>query len=246
MMFRGFTPEALEFLMGIRLNNNKEWFEPRKQIYLDHVYEPMKALGEEIYKPFEDTGMTLKTCRIYRDTTFPPHLHYRDSLWSCIRYPAVFWNRAPALYFELSPEGADFGFGIVKPTAKVMERFRAQLAETPDEIMKLVKKLRRKGFIIEGEEYKRKKPCSAPETEELWQKKSLTVHIKLETPEEIFSPELPERVIEAFRQVMPLNDLFHDLVEIQEAADLLEKAAMEAAAEPAPEIVKAPDTEFMW
>ena len=244
-MFKGFTMEALDFLMGIRLNNNKEWFEPRKKIYLEHVYEPMKALGEEIYKPFADTGMTSKTCRIYRDTTFPPHLHYRDSMWSCVRYPAVFWNRAPALYFELSPEGADFGFGIIKPSAKVMERFRAQLAETPEELMSLVKKLRKKGFTIDGEDYKRKKPCSVPETEELWQKKSLCVHITLQTPEEICSPELPKRVISAFRQVMPLNELFHEIVEIQDAVDLLEKEAAESAAEPAPEI-KAPETEFMW
>ena len=245
-MFKGFTKEALEFLMGIRLNNSKEWFEPRKQIYIEHVYEPMKALGEEIYKPFEDTGMTSKTCRIYRDTTFPPHLHYRDSMWTCIHYPALFWSKAPALYFELSPEGADFGFGIVKPSAKVMERFRAQIAETPDGLMKLVKKLKKKGFIIEGEEYKRKKPCSLPETEELWQKKSLSAHIMLQDPEEIFSPDLPKRVIEAFRQVMPLNELFHELVEIQDAVDMLEKATAESAAESAPEIVKAPETEFMW
>lgn len=246
MMFRGFTQEALDFLMGIRLNNSKEWFEPRKKIYIEHVYEPMKAFGEEIYKPFADTGMTLKTCRIYRDTTFPPHLHYRDSMWSCVRYPAVFWNKAPVLYFELSPEGADFGFGIVSPSAKVMERFRAQIAETPEELMKLVKKLRRNGFIVEGEEYKRKKPCSVPEAEEFWQKKALTAHIRLQKPEEIFSPELPERVIKAFRQVMPLNDLFHELVEIQNAVDLLEKAAADKTADTVPETVKAPDTEFMW
>jgi len=43
-MFKGFSKEALDFLCGIRDNNNKEWFEANKQIYLDAVYHPMKVL----------------------------------------------------------------------------------------------------------------------------------------------------------------------------------------------------------
>ena len=27
-MFQGFTPEAVEFLWGIKFNNNREWFLP--------------------------------------------------------------------------------------------------------------------------------------------------------------------------------------------------------------------------
>ena len=247
-MFEGFSQEALEFLLGIRHNNNKDWFEPRKKIYTEKIFEPMKALGEELFAPFADIdGMMYKVGRIYRDENFAPYLHYRDTMWIYVRYDAWYWNKTPTLYFELSPEGAEFGFRISKPEAAVMERFRSQLADDAEPFLNMISELvENYGLTVGGDEYKRKKPCSAPETEELWQKKSLTVHKKLETPEEIFSPELPEKVIDAFRQVMPFNDLFHDLVEIQEAADLLEKAAMEAAAEPAPEIVKAPDTEFMW
>ena len=42
-MFEGFSKEALDFLLGIKFNNNKEWFEERKNIYTDKVYEPLKA-----------------------------------------------------------------------------------------------------------------------------------------------------------------------------------------------------------
>ena len=29
-MFTGFTPETVDFLWGIRLNNNREWLQPTK------------------------------------------------------------------------------------------------------------------------------------------------------------------------------------------------------------------------
>ena len=48
-MFQGFTPEAVEFLWGIKFNNNREWFLPRKEQFLALVDRPMRELGSEIF-----------------------------------------------------------------------------------------------------------------------------------------------------------------------------------------------------
>ena len=37
-MFTGFTPETVDFLWGIRLNNNREWFLANKKQYVDTLY----------------------------------------------------------------------------------------------------------------------------------------------------------------------------------------------------------------
>ena len=42
MAFEGFSPETVDFLWGIRLNNNREWFEANKKNYVTYLYEPMK------------------------------------------------------------------------------------------------------------------------------------------------------------------------------------------------------------
>ena len=42
-MFQGFSPETVDFLWGIRLNNNREWFLDHKKQYPETLYEPMKA-----------------------------------------------------------------------------------------------------------------------------------------------------------------------------------------------------------
>ena len=53
-MFTGFTPETIDFLWGIRMNNNREWFQEHKKQYVNTLYEPMKELGKELFEPFLD------------------------------------------------------------------------------------------------------------------------------------------------------------------------------------------------
>lgn len=244
-MFEGFSQEALDFLNGIRFNNNKSWFEAHKKIYIDKVYHPMKALGEELYKPFKKTdGMMYKVGRIYRDEFFPPYLHYRDTMWIYVRYQAMYWSKTPTLYFELSPEGAEFGFRISKPEASVMELFRRRLTEDSDDFLKMTRNLEKKyGIIIAGDEYKRKKPCNVPEAEQFFQKKGLSAFVRVPAGEELFSEALLPHVNRIFKALIPLNDYFHDTVTLAEIAKLRKKPPAE---ESAPITVKAPEHEFMW
>ena len=76
-MFSGFTPETVDFLWGIRMNNNRDWFQEHKKQYVDTLYNPMKELGQELYQPFLDRpGYILKVSRIYRDARMHPPVSY--------------------------------------------------------------------------------------------------------------------------------------------------------------------------
>ncbi|MBR5512388.1 MAG: DUF2461 family protein [Ruminococcus sp.] len=246
-MFEGFTKEAFDFLFGIRMNNNKEWFEPRKKIYTEYIYNPLKALTEEIYKPFSESGMISKTGRIYRDESYPPYLHYRDTLWIYIRYNAWDWSKTPTLYFEISPEGGEFGFRISKPAAAVMEKFRSEISENPQYFLELVDMLKKNGIEIGGEEYKRKKKCTILEAEELFVKKGLSAYRKITDLSALNRPELIDEIVEVFRLVMPLNDYFHRVVNEVEAEKLMAKLeAIEDEKSAETDVIKAPGVEFMW
>lgn len=244
-MFAGFSREALDFLNGIRFNNNKSWFEAHKKTYLDKVYHPMKELGADLYKPFEkNSAMMCKVGRIYRDEFFPPYLHYRDTMWIYVRYQAMYWSKTPTLYFELSPEGAEFGFRIAKPEAAVMELFRSRLTEDSAEFLKMTRNLEKKhGIIFAGEEYKRKKPCTVPEAEQFFLKKGLSAFVRVPEGEELFSEALLPHINKTFKALIPLNDYFHDIVTQAELAKLMKNPIAEEAS---PVAVKAPEHEFMW
>ena len=75
-MFQGFSEDTIHFLWGIRLNNHRDWFLEHKQDYLDHLYHPLKELGEELMAAMEeaypDEGLQLKVTRIYRDVQGSP------------------------------------------------------------------------------------------------------------------------------------------------------------------------------
>ena len=110
-MFMGYSPETVDFLWGIRMNNNREWFLEHKKDYVKYLYEPTKALGKELFQPFlEKSGELLKVSRIYRDARMHHPLPYKESLWICIRKDVAWWAENPCLYFEINPDGVHYGF----------------------------------------------------------------------------------------------------------------------------------------
>ena len=72
-MFNGYSTETVDFLWGIRFNNNREWFQANKEAYTKYLYHPTKELGAHLFEPFLDTpGVLCKVSRIYRDARLHP------------------------------------------------------------------------------------------------------------------------------------------------------------------------------
>ena len=44
-MFEGYTQETVDFMWGIRFNNERSWFLPRKEIYQRALLQPTKDLA---------------------------------------------------------------------------------------------------------------------------------------------------------------------------------------------------------
>jgi uncharacterized protein (TIGR02453 family) len=155
-MFTGFSPETIDFLWGIRMNNNREWFQEHKKQYVEFLYEPMKALGQELFQPFlENPGNILKVSRIYRDARMHPPEPYKESLWVCIRQDVEWWAENPCLYFEINPDEVSYGFFIWKPRTVTLEAFRRHITAYPDEFLKLIADTEAKvGMPIGAETYK--------------------------------------------------------------------------------------------
>ncbi len=104
-MFNGFTPAAIDFLWGIRFNNNRDWFQEHKAEYQRDLYQPMLALADAVREKFQIEGTVLKTSRIYRDVRYSGGIPYKEHLWFCIRQDNVFWSEHPSMYFQIEPGG---------------------------------------------------------------------------------------------------------------------------------------------
>ena len=212
-MFEGFSPETVDFLWGIRMNNSRDWFEPHKKVYVTYLYEPMRELGKEMFEPFlERPGAILKVSRIYRDARLHHPLPYKERLWFCIRQEGEQWTDLPCLYFEMAPEGASYGFGYWQPKAALMEQLRKEWAAEPEKILKLLKDTQQATGVpvTAGLRYKRPKPCPVAELEDLYSWRGvITCDVHEDVSPELFGPELAQRVKKMFAGLMPLYDYFN-------------------------------------
>lgn len=210
-MFSGFTPETVDFLWGIRMNNNRDWFQANKQHYIDHLYQPMKALGQELFELFADKpGNLLKVSRIYRDARMHHPLPYKESLWICIRKDVEWWAENPCLFFEITPEGISYGFFFWRPRVSALEDFRREISAHPKKFLKLIRDTEAAtGINITADCYKRPKPTDKPELAPYFAWKGVISCIRHEDfSEATFGPELAIRVREMLEQLIPLYDFF--------------------------------------
>ena len=210
-MFTGFSPETIDFLWGIRMNNNRDWFQANKKYYVDALYEPMKALGRELFQPFMDKpGNILKVSRIYRDARLHHPDPYKESLWICIRQDVDWWAENPCLFFEINPEGVDYGFSLWRPRTAAMETFRQYITANPAEFLELMASVEAAtGMTVTADCYKRPKPTDNEALAPYFAWKSSIGVIRHEdVSPAIFGPELAERVGQFFEQLTPLYEYF--------------------------------------
>ena len=211
-MFTGFTPETIDFLWGIRMNNNREWFNANKKQYTDNLYHPMKELGQELFEPFLDKpGNLLKVSRIYRDARMHPPTPYKESLWICIRQDVEWWAENPCLYFEINPDEVHYGFFIWKMRTSAMEDFRKHITAYPDEFLELVKTTEEAvGQPITAELYKRPKSTDNPDLERFFAWKGQIACTRSIAPgPDMFGPELKNEVANFFEKLTPLYEYFN-------------------------------------
>jgi len=160
MSFEGFNPAAFTFFRGLARNNNKAWFESRREIYEAEVREPMKALVEEMDIRFARFGPEIigdprkAIFRINRDIRFS-----RDKSPYKV-HSACWFNHGSAgrqvgqeaeggsagFYFHLEPGTSFLGAGIWMPPRGQLGKIRDALADDP------------KGFatVVEAQAVKRR------------------------------------------------------------------------------------------
>lgn len=214
-MFTGFTDATVDFMWGIRFNNEKPWFEAHKEIYLKEFYEPMRALGGEMYdfiaaeRP--DYGLVCRVARIYRDAR---RLHgrgpYKDNLWFSIERPAELWSANTCFWFGLHPEGWNYGMGYWMPKPATMAKLRRRIDRDPGPMEELMRTFNAQSeFVLDAEQYK--KPRSVPPSELVapwYQARSFSLTHEDQLTDEIFCRGVVERMKEGFKFLLPYYDYF--------------------------------------
>ena len=213
-MFQGFSQETIDFLWGIRFNNEKSWFEAHKEVYLQRLYRPMQALSQEVWEAldgaFPDLELIRRVTRIYRDAR---RLHgrgpYKDRLWFTLERPSEDWTVRPVFWFELEPEGYSYGLGCYQAPPVMMAKLRARLDADPKPFSRLVRKFARQDrFHLEAQPSKRPKGDPGPLLYDWYNARSLSLCCDRSHDALLFSPELAEELAAGFRALAPFYRYF--------------------------------------
>ena len=227
-MFQGFTDAAVDFMWGIRFNNERGWFMEHKHIYQESFLQPTKELGEQVYEAVHemlpDEPLMLKVSRIYRDARrLFGRGPYKDYLWWCIRTGDKDWTGRPTFWYEIAPEYYSFGLGFWAPAAALMTAYRKRIDEHPEELLALARQLEKDGiFTLQGEEYARSRGEVCDELRPWYQKKGLSLAWEGPLDERIYSPQLAEDIIVGFRKLLPFYQYF-SAIHASVPAEQLEK-----------------------
>lgn len=170
MSFTGFDPEAFRFLFEIGFNNNTEWFELNRNRYKKFVQQPMRQLAAELMPtaldidPNFNTSLNATVSRIRRDTRFTRDKSpYRNHVWIGYRYPKTRISEGCTLWFEITPQGYDYGAGFYSADSAMMERYRKRLTSDPAGFLALAEELEAAGFTYAADAYKKQHFPDAPE-----------------------------------------------------------------------------------
>ena len=208
-MFQGFPQAVIDFMWGIRFNNERGWFEAHKQEYLETFQRPMRALGEEVFERFlgrhGDMDLVLRVSRIYRDARrLQGRGPYKDRLWLTMERPKEDWAAQPVYWFELEPEGYSYGLGYWWAPPVTMAKFRARLDRDPKPFEKLVRAFNRQDtFVLRGEEYTRPKGDPGKLLAPWYNKKGFSLSCDRPHDDLLWTHDLADALVEGYEALLP-------------------------------------------
>ena len=218
-----FTAESLKFLRGLKRNNDRNWFDPRKPVFervlkapmldlIGQINDALISFAPEYLRPPQKIMM-----RIYRDIRFSSDKRpYKSNV-------AAWWARAGlektsggGFYFELNPTNITVAAGVYMPEREQLLAIRRYLsADGGNHHTELRKLLRDKRLNVVLQPFDGLKLTRAPkgfdpqdEAVDLLLCRQWGVSASLPC-EEVLKPGLAKQIVERFKRATPLLTLLN-------------------------------------
>jgi uncharacterized protein (TIGR02453 family) len=232
--FAGFPEEMVRFFRSLKRNNRREWFQPRKHLFEQHVKTPMLelvgAINAELAKfaPEYVTEPKKAVFRIYRDTRFSADkTPYKTHIAASFARRGGERLGAGGFYFSVSHDVIEVAAGIWHPDRDVTLLVRNHIAETHQELNRILadKKARKLAGSLGGDALTRSPKGFDPEhpAAGFIKMKDWILDVTLDSSLAT-TPKLAGEIAARFRAMAPLIQyLNRPLVARKPARDLLQE-----------------------
>ena len=221
-MFQGFTDSTFEFFMAIKFNNNRQFFHDNHDWYEQAVRTPLRELAAALAPVIEEMDPDLETrpekvvSRINRDIRFSNDKSpYRDYMWLAFRQPGQERKITLGAYFDISCQGASYGFGIYNEHRPYMNGLRHRLVTDEENFLSVWLPVKDR-FELCGNRFRR---MTVPdglheETAKWYTLKGFWVEKDLPDFDLLMSPALTDEIREGFEALKPLYQYLKGIPEI--------------------------------
>jgi len=138
---RSFGPELFRFLVDLKANNDRDWFNANKDRYEEHVRGPtldfvadfaphLEQISPHFVADPRPSGGSL--FRIHRDTRFSKDKSpYKPYVGVQFRHERAKDTHTPGFYLHLQPRAVFVGVGIWHPDTPTLSRIREAILDDP-------------------------------------------------------------------------------------------------------------------
>lgn len=219
--FNGFSEDAVKFFRGLRKNNTREWFQPRKEIYETKVRAVMEQLVSDLnhefgkFAPFYISEPKKAVYRIYRDTRFSKNkTPYKTHVAASFARQGMEKLAAAGYYVSVSDTEVEIGGGLYMSEPDALRSVRTHIADSHDRFAKIVnnKKLVAAMGPLQGEALTRVPKGFDPNHEAAeWIKMKQWLFFKtLDGSEWMRQPGLLKEVATSFKLIAPLIEFINE------------------------------------
>jgi uncharacterized protein (TIGR02453 family) len=226
--FAGFPEEMVTFFRGLKRNNRREWFQPRKHLFEEHVKKPMadlvEALNSELAKfsPEHVSDPQKAIFRIYRDTRFSSDKKpYKTQIAASFGRRGGEHMSVSGFYFSISSDQVEVAGGVYHPAPDTTLLVRNYIAENYKEMRRILagKKVRERMGQLQGAELTRAPKGFDPRHPaiDLIKKKDWILAATVD-PSLVTTPRLYREIADRFRVTAPLIEFLNRPLLVQRPA----------------------------
>lgn len=136
-----FNASLFQFLVDLRFNNNREWFQANKKRYESEVRDPMLRFIADVGPHLETVSKRFvadprprggSLFRIYRDVRFSKDKSpYKTNVGAHFRHEVGRDVHAPGFYLHLEPGQVFVASGVWHPSGSSLTKIRDAIVEHP-------------------------------------------------------------------------------------------------------------------
>ncbi|MGI9261221.1 MAG: DUF2461 domain-containing protein [Woeseiaceae bacterium] len=225
--FATFDPETIKFLIELKANNNRDWFNANKSRYEEDVLDVALRFIQSMQDPLAEIAprftaipkrMGGSLMRVYRDTRFSKNkTPYKTNIGIQFRHEQARDVHAPGYYVHIDPDQVFLGAGMWRPASDALRGIRERIADKPAEWVRTRDDKRfTRHFKLGGESLSRPPrgfDKEHPEIEDIKRKDFIAVkEMKLA---DATDPRFQQKVETAFKAATPYMQFLCKAVNVQ-------------------------------